>query len=504
MRACMGVALVAMVQYDSGHVFKVNESIVNITVGRNLTEGATSDEFETNGFFNALLLTPPYVQFHWTKKVQDTVMSGFFWGYMILQIPGGQLAYRFGARYLLFGALMINCVISLMFPVASYYGGWILALICRICQGLSQACMLPSFHSVLSKWSPLEERGRMSAIVFGGQALGTVLGLPVTGFLAATPLGWPGIFRFYGVLSGTIAIFIWFFLADSPAQHKWISVAERRYIEEALEHKKDKKLPSVPWKSILTSGGMIAIVVAHIGNTWGQVILYSEVPAYMDKVMGVNIKANGLLTALPFMMMFFANFFFSWLTDMLIVKKYLNVVQSRKLFNTIGCVPAAIGFALLAFAPKNIYVIESILIVTCCFKVAASFGFLVNHIDISPNFAGVMMSISNFSANLVGSFAPIITGLILTDVTDEYLWRKVFFIAAGFYFFTNVVYIMFGSGKLADWNNPMQYESVALNEKILIQVENVNNKNTVQDVEENERDFSEVKENGRSNDVQTD
>lgn len=36
---------------------------------------------------------------------------------------------------------------------------------------------------------------------------------------------------------------------------------------------------------------MIAIVVAHIGNTWGQVILYSEVPAYMDKVMGVNIKA---------------------------------------------------------------------------------------------------------------------------------------------------------------------------------------------------------------------
>ncbi|KAL0883512.1 hypothetical protein ABMA27_016877 [Loxostege sticticalis] len=502
MRSCMGVALVAMTQYESGHHIIANESMVNITVGRNLTEGSTSDEFETNGFFNAFLLTPPYPQFHWTKKVQDTVISAFFWGYMVLQIPGGQLAYRFGARFLLFGALTINCVTSLMFPIASYYGGWILALICRMCQGLSQACIIPSFHTILGKWSPLEERGRMSAIIYGGQALGTVLGLPITGFIASSPLGWPGIFRFYGILSGIVAVVLWFFLADSPAQHKWISVAERRYIEETLGHKKDKKHPPVPWKRILTSGGMIAIIVAHIAHTWGQLILYSEVPAYMDKVMGVNIKANGLLTALPFMLMFFTNFFFSWLTDMLIVKKYLNVTQSRKLANTMGYMPAAIGFVFLAYAPKNIYVIESILIVICCFKVSSHLGFYINHIDISPNFAGVMMSISNFSSNCVSSFAPIIAGLILTDVTDEYLWRKVFFIAAGLYFFTNLVYVILGTGELADWNDPTQYESVALNENILIQVENDNGNDSNEDIDKtSEFKFTEVKENGKCRDV---
>lgn len=35
---------------------------------------------------------------------------------------------------------------------------------------------------------------------------------------------------------------------------------------------------------------MIAIVVAHIGYSWGLLTLFYEVPAYMDKVMGVNIK----------------------------------------------------------------------------------------------------------------------------------------------------------------------------------------------------------------------
>lgn len=39
----------------------------------------------------------------------------------------------------------------------------------------------------------------------------------------------------------------------------------------------------------------------------------------------------------------------------------------------------------------------------------------VNHIDISPNFAGTMMSISNFMSNCVGFLAPIVAGIILTD-----------------------------------------------------------------------------------------
>ena len=48
---------------------------------------------------------------------------------------------------------------------------------------------------------------------------------------------------------------------------------------------------TVPWGKILRHPGMYAIIISHIGQTWGQVTLYSEVPAYMDKIMGVNIKA---------------------------------------------------------------------------------------------------------------------------------------------------------------------------------------------------------------------
>ncbi|XP_013197240.2 putative inorganic phosphate cotransporter [Amyelois transitella] len=454
LRACMGVALVGMV--ETNPVLDIRNNINNSTIANETGDGLNvrGTDYVANGFFNALMLTPPYPQFDWSKKVQDMVISAFFFGYMLLQIPAGQLAHRFGSRRLIAGAMFINCAASVLFPTVTFYGGWITAAAFRMILGLSQACLMPSTHTFLGKWTTLEERGRLSGMIYGAQALGPVLGLPLTGFIAASPVGWPGVFRFYGTLAGICGAIIWFFCADSPAQHKKISAAERRYIEEALRQKGVTKHLKVPWSRLLRHRGLYAIVVAHIGNTWGQLTLYSEVPAYMDKVMGVNIKANGMLSALPFLMMFIMNFFFSWLFDMLIVKKYIGVTLARKLAQSIGSISSSVGLIILAFAPKNIYVVETIMVIMCGLNIASHYGFLVNHIDISPNFAGTMMSLSNFSSNGVGVLAPIVAGIILTDVTSVYLWRWVFFVSSGLYFFTNAVYLLLGTSELADWNEP--------------------------------------------------
>ncbi|XP_063891851.1 putative inorganic phosphate cotransporter [Helicoverpa armigera] len=438
MRSCMGVALVAMTDFED----KGNDS--------------KPLEFKTEGVLNSLMVVAPYPIFNWEKKVQDTVIASFFWGYMLLQIPAGHLAHRFGTRYLLTGAMMINCVVSILFPIATYYGGWVLSAICRVLQGLSQACIMPGLHTALGKWAPLHERGRMSAFVYGGQALGTVFGLPITGFIASSPMGWPGIFRFYGVVSGMIGFLLWFMAADAPAQHPKISAAEKKYIEDELGSSDKNKRMAVPWGKILRHKGLYAIIISHVGHTWAQITLYSEVPAFMDKVMGVNIKANGLLTALPFLVMWFTNFFFSWMTDMLIVKNIMSVTNTRKFANSLGNIPAAIGLISLAYAPKNIYIVEAILVFTCAFKIAAHLGFQVNHIDIAPNYAGTMMSLSNFISNLCSSFCPIVTGYILTDVTDRNLWKQVFFVSAGMYLITNLVYVVIGTAEKADWNDPPQ------------------------------------------------
>ncbi|XP_068633427.1 putative inorganic phosphate cotransporter [Battus philenor] len=462
MRACMGVSLVAMISSDHEHRETIHND-TNITSNQILYHGGG---YKVDGVLSALLMTNPYPKFEWSKKIQDTVLASFFWGYMLLQIPAGQLAHRYGSRYLLTGALLINCIVFFCMPWAAYYGGWIWVVILRIAQGLSQACIIPGMHTFLGKWAPLKERSRLTAWAYGGQAIGPVIGLPITGFIASSRLGWPGIFRFYGVLSGLVGALIWCMISDTPAKHPKISYTERQYIENDLGSIDSKKPKSVPWRKILTHRGMYAIVLGHIGQTWGQLTLYSEVPAFMDSVMGVNIKANGLLSALPFLVMWFTNFFFSWLADTLIVKNILSVTNTRKLANTVGSVPAAICLIALAYAPKDVIVVETLLVILCSFKIASNVGVNVNHIDISPNFSGTMMSVSNFASNLCGSLAPLVAGYILTDVSSEYLWRKVFFVAAGFYFFTNLLYVILGTAEKADWNEgPEQKATLDCQEK---------------------------------------
>lgn len=71
------------------------------------------------------------------------------------------------------------------------------------------------------------------------------MGLPMTGFIAASPLGWPGLFRFYGILSGIIGVILWRYAADTPAKHPKISADERRYIEDGLGQKEGYENVSV-------------------------------------------------------------------------------------------------------------------------------------------------------------------------------------------------------------------------------------------------------------------
>lgn len=48
-------------------------------------------------------------------------------------------------------------------------------------------------------------------------------------------------------------------------------------------------------------------------------------------------------------------------------------------------------------------------------------GFKVNHLDISPRFAGILMSLTNCTANLTGLLAPIVAGYIIHEKVCIYI-----------------------------------------------------------------------------------
>lgn len=79
-------------------------------------------------------------------------------------------------------------------------------------------------------------------------------------------------------------------------------------------------------------------------------------------------------------------------------------------------------------------------------------GFMTNHIDIAPHFAGTLIAITNFFATIPGIIVPPIVGAIVDDNAPIYGWKIVFGIASVFYIIQFIIYWLFSSAEEQTWN----------------------------------------------------
>ncbi|EFA07863.1 putative inorganic phosphate cotransporter [Tribolium castaneum] len=388
----------------------------------------------------------------WTQK--ETILSAFFWGYVIPQIGAGAVVKKFGPKWFLAVTTAINSLFTLLIPVMAEHLGENGVIACRIIQGLNQGFLFPSLHTLLGKWTPLAERSKVASFVYTGGPLGTVISLPITGAFAGSESGWPGAFYLYGSL-GLAWTVLWGLLgADSPSKHGGISKEEREYIEGENVGSEEKKVLKTPWKSIATSWPFIAVLVAHSGQNWGFWTLLTETPSYLSEIMKKDIKDNSLLSALPYLVLWILSFVFSPLADYLIVHKYLSIGNVRKVFNTIGLIIPAIALVALGFVDSTQDTLALVLLVVAVgFNAAVFSGFNVNHIDLSPNHAGILMGITNSLSNIFSIVAPLAIKAIPYEQSDPILWRYAFCISAGIYVAADIFYVIYASGEVQPWNS---------------------------------------------------
>uniref|UniRef100_A0A1B6F2P7 Putative inorganic phosphate cotransporter n=1 Tax=Cuerna arida TaxID=1464854 RepID=A0A1B6F2P7_9HEMI len=406
---------------------------------------------------------PDVDEYTWDTPTKSLILSAFFWGYLVMNVPAAVIGHSVNNKMLLGGSFACASILSLLTPLLARWGGATMVIIIRVCQGLTQGFMMPMIHGLLSKWAPPHERARFSTYILGGLNFGTMLVLSFSGLLASSPWGWPSIFYFSGGL-GLLWVVLWMLLgANSPEAHPFISAAERQFIQRSLPSTaRDDVKMAIPWRDILTSGPVWAATLAHIGQNWAMWTILTEIPTYFNKALNYNLSNGGFLTAMPFLLMWLVSFPLSYIADKLIIKGITSVTASRKIWNTVAHWGGAIALIGLAFATdSNMAVVLYTIAVTinCCIYM----GFNVNHLDLSPNFARILMGITNGLANVTSIIAPLFVGLVINDETDIGEWRIVFLFSALAYFLGNLAFIILGSGQLQDWNEPNIHHSNNVN-----------------------------------------
>ncbi|KAF5279964.1 hypothetical protein FQA39_LY18185 [Lamprigera yunnana] len=438
MRTNMSVAIVAMVNHTAiAPENKTEEEDNQCGVASNETLNNSEEDGE-------------YI---WDTDIQSYILSSFFYGYVITQIPFGILSKRFGAIWFLGVGMLINSLFSFLVPISAQFGsGWLMA--CRFIQGLGEGPIVPCTHALLAKWIPPNERSRMGAFVYAGAQFGTVISMPLSGLLSDSEAGWPSVFYVFGAVGTIWSIAFLFVVFEDPDKHPRIREDEKHYIKKSLWGTADATSPSIPWLKIVTSLPFWAILIAHMGHNYGYETLMTELPTYMNQVLHFSLKSNAILSALPYLAMWIFSIVISHVADWMLSSGRFTHTAVRKIINGIGQYGPGICLIAAAFTGCNRWLTVALLTIGVGVNGGIYSGFKVNHLDISPRFAGILMAFTNCLANLAGLLAPLYAGYMVKGDHSLKQWGKVFITAGGVYIAVSTIFVIFASGQRQPWDNP--------------------------------------------------
>ncbi|XP_040575340.2 vesicular glutamate transporter 3 [Lepeophtheirus salmonis] len=404
--------------------------------------------------------------FNWTPETIGFVDASFFWGYIITQIPGGFLAAKFSPSFLFGTAIFTSSILNMLIPTATAWD--YKAVICiRVIQGLVEGVTYPCCHGIWRWWAPPLERSRLATLAFCGSYGGAVLGMPISGYLA-DGVGYYAPYYFYGVC-GMIWYVVWLWLAfEKPASHPSISPREQLYIEQSIGSGPGQSQPTVfntPWKKVFTSLPVWAIIVANFARSWTFYLLLITQPKYFKEVFNMSLSEGSTMAAIPHLVMTIIVPFGGQLADYFRRKEILSTTNVRKLFNCGGFGGEALFLLVVGYTRNEMVAIAGLILAVGCSGFAIS-GFNVNHLDIAPRYASILMGISNGVGTLSGMICPITTEQITKDHSSDWKleveWQHVFLIASSIHFVGVIFYAVFASGELQDWAEEKVSEKIEM------------------------------------------
>jgi ACS family tartrate transporter-like MFS transporter len=226
----------------------------------------------------------------------------FFWGYLLFEIPGARLVERSSAR-LWIGVMLIawGAAASLMgalHTVREFYA-------CRIILGVAEAGFFPGIVIYLSRWFPRVDRARAIASLAVGLPAANLIGAPLSGWLLGRHWGgldgWRWVFIAEGLPSVVAGIVTMLALTDHPRDARWLTAAEKAWLEETLA--RERAAP--PAAGSPASGRLARLSFAVLVLIWffdnaGVYGFNLWLPMMLRKASGYPSSVIAALASIPF------------------------------------------------------------------------------------------------------------------------------------------------------------------------------------------------------------
>ena len=349
---------------------------------------------------------------------QGIILSAFFAGYALFQIPGGMLADKFGPkRVMAFAIAWWSVFTSLTGMVFSYP----ILLICRFVFGVGEGCFPGSSWKTIATYFPSRERATATAIQASVNTLGPAIASLVAASIIAT-FGWRTVFIGLGIPGILISLIIYLYIKDDPHQHPRITAEELSELDSDSTDTSAKPRESIQFKQFLKMRilwQMVIIWFLFDITFWGFV---SWLPSYLMKIRGFSVIKTGILGSLPFFVGTIGMLIGGYLSD-----RFKGYRKWLFIPNTL----IAAGFLYLTYSVTSadwavVFQCVSSLFMFLAF--AAFWGLVIDAIP--PAIMGASSGTVNFGGQVAGFISPFVMGYLIDTNQGSFDMAFMFLIVA--------------------------------------------------------------------------
>lgn len=350
------------------------------------------------------------VDLHLNAQQAGMVAGIFFWGYLVLQIPGGHLAQHWSARKWIALCLAAWGIFA---AACGLVGNYYQLLIFRLLLGVAESGVWPAALILLSHWFSRAERARANAywmlclpgaVVFSSPAIGWML----------DHWTWRVMFLATAALPFIWLPLWWWFIRDHPAEAPWLPENERISVMETLEQENAELEESkVPYIRALLRPQTFLLIAVYFCFAGGQFGLLFWLPSAMEKLKSFNSLTTGILYVLPFLF---------GAICLVLISRHSDKVRERR-FHVAGAMLFGGSCLLLAVATTSHSLLLSFTFIVLsgvsAFGPMGSFWAIPTE-TLPSRVSGSVMGMVNAVGNLGGFFAPLIVGY-LNRTTGSFL-----------------------------------------------------------------------------------
>ena len=317
-------------------------------------------------------------------------LSAFFWSYIIMNIPAGGMADKYGAKRALGWAAGLWSVCSALTGAATQYLHVVLA---RIGVGVGEAASFPVNARIVTNSFPPEERGT----AVGCYTCGLRLGFALTPILMACLISkWSWRFAFYVTGVGSLL---------------WVALWCFTYPETKTERAAARAVTKIPWKVLLANRTVLGLVLCKFFQDYLFYLFVTWLPAYLIMDRGFTIMKMGWYASLPWIAGAIAQPLMGGLSDWLI-RRGVSITISRKTLIIVMQLMAA-SVVVAGHVPDAMTAVWLLTLSVACESASTSILWATCTDVAPPSAAGSLAGVMNTAGALAGVLAPVVTGFLV-------------------------------------------------------------------------------------------